>query len=256
MALSEDRRALLRLLIGGDSYDEVAAVLGTSPEDVRERARAAVAELERGGSDPELSGAARRRLDELEGAPAELASAGAQASPAGARRPSRAAWITIGGAVAALLIAFVIVQVSDDSDDPSPAPPPVEEDVVEVPLEPVAGSGARGTARIVRVSDLPALDVDVSGLEPSRANQTYVLWLLGSGDEGIPLAFRDVGPDGRFVGRTRIPAAAAGLLPSIQFIDLSLAVDEEASAAVRAAAQASTLPGRFGTSVVRGSVPR
>jgi hypothetical protein len=58
MALSEDRRALLRLLIGGDSYDEVAAVLGTSPEDVRERARAAVAELERGGSDPELSGAA------------------------------------------------------------------------------------------------------------------------------------------------------------------------------------------------------
>jgi Anti-sigma-K factor rskA len=259
MPLSEDQRALLRLLIDGDDYAEVGAVLGTGPEEVRARARDAADQLERDGDDPELSAAARERLDQLEGRTTGAdPGAAAEAAPAERRAPrlTRAAWITIGAVLAALAIALVVVLSGGDSGDPAPSGPDVQEEVVSIELEPASGETARGTAQLVRVSDLPAIDIDVSGLEPNAPNQTYVLWLLGSGDEGLPIAFRDVGPDGRFVGRTRVPSAAAGLLPSIEFIDLSLASEREATEAVRAAAQASTLPGRFGTTIVRGSLPR
>jgi hypothetical protein len=262
MPLSEDQRALLRLLIDGDDFAQVGAVLGTGPEEVRARAREAADQLEREGDDPELSGAARERLAQLEGDPsgsaADPGAAAETAQPGERRAPrlTRAAWITIGTVIAAIAIALVVVLSGGDSGDPAPSGPDVQEEVVPVELEPASGETARGTAQLVRVSDLPAIDVDVTGLEPNAPNQTYVLWLLGSGDEGLPIAFRDVGPDGRFVGRTRVPSAAAGLLPSIEFIDLSLASEREATEAVRAAAQASTLPGRFGTTIVRGSLPQ
>jgi hypothetical protein len=256
MALSEDQRALLRLLLTGDTYEQVAEVLGTNTSAVRDRAREAVTSLEREGAEPDLAEAARKRLEELEsGAAPAPAAPETEVAPEHSGGLPPLAWVTIAGALIALVVAFVVVQAGDESSEPTPASPQSQEDVVEVKLDPVGGSGASGTARIVRVADLPAIDVDISGLEPNRPNETYVLWLLGSGDEGLPIAFRDVGPGGRFVGRTEVPGAAAGLLPSIEFIDLSLAGDREATAAVRAAAQASTLPGHVGESVVRGALP-
>ena len=52
MALKPDQRAMLQLMLERDqSYDDIASVLGGERDDVRERARAALAEL--GGSDPD-----------------------------------------------------------------------------------------------------------------------------------------------------------------------------------------------------------
>ena len=52
MPLSGDQRALLQLLCErGQSYDDIAGLLGGTPGEVRERARAALTEL--GGSDPD-----------------------------------------------------------------------------------------------------------------------------------------------------------------------------------------------------------
>jgi hypothetical protein len=257
MPLREDQRALLRLLLEGDTHEQVAAMLGTSPADVRDRAEQAVTGLERSGEDPELAGAARQRLRELEQGPAAQPAPSEGTTAATERRGlPRLAWITIGGALAALVVAFAVVQLGGDSDESSPTPQRDQEDVIEIKLEPVGGSGAEGTAAIVRIEDRPAVDVNVTGLAPSRPDETYVLWLLGSGDEGLPIAFRDVGPDGRFAGRTQVPTAAGGLLPSIDFIDLSLARDSEAAAAIKVAAQNNTLPGHVGKSVVRGTLPR
>ena len=71
MALSDDQRALLRLLMAGDTYEQVADVLGTSPSEVRRRAAEAAGVLE-SDPEPELPPAAvRGRLAELEGGPAE-----------------------------------------------------------------------------------------------------------------------------------------------------------------------------------------
>lgn len=52
MGLQGDQRALLQLLCErGQSYEDIAGLLGGTPDDVRERARAALAEI--GGADPD-----------------------------------------------------------------------------------------------------------------------------------------------------------------------------------------------------------
>ena len=52
MALSADQKALLQLLLErGQSYDDLAALLGADQAEVRARARAALTEL--GGADPD-----------------------------------------------------------------------------------------------------------------------------------------------------------------------------------------------------------
>jgi hypothetical protein len=52
MSLPGDQRALLQLLCErGQSYSDIAGLLGTSPEDVRAKARAALTEI--GGGDPD-----------------------------------------------------------------------------------------------------------------------------------------------------------------------------------------------------------
>jgi hypothetical protein len=52
MALAQDQRAMLQLLLErGQSYEDIAGLLGGSREDVRKRARAALSEL--GGEDPD-----------------------------------------------------------------------------------------------------------------------------------------------------------------------------------------------------------
>jgi hypothetical protein len=52
MALTDDQRAMLQLILErGQSYDDLAGVLGVGVDEVRSRARAALAEL--GGTDPD-----------------------------------------------------------------------------------------------------------------------------------------------------------------------------------------------------------
>lgn len=52
MALSADQRAMLELLLGrGQSYEDLSSLLGTSSDEVRSKARWALAEL--GGADPD-----------------------------------------------------------------------------------------------------------------------------------------------------------------------------------------------------------
>jgi hypothetical protein len=51
MALTEEQRSLLQLLLQGQSYEDIGALLGTGADDVRTKARAALQEI--GGADPD-----------------------------------------------------------------------------------------------------------------------------------------------------------------------------------------------------------
>src|SRR3954470_6757315 len=97
MALTEDQRALLRLLLAGDTYEQVADVLGTDAADVRDRAHAAAAELEASGDAGFSSEEVNRRLDALEGR-----SGGAEitvgASARGGDRKPWLLWLALGAA--------------------------------------------------------------------------------------------------------------------------------------------------------------
>lgn len=255
MGLSEDQRALLWLLIAGDTYEQVAEVLGTSPDMVRTRAREAVESLER-EPDPELStDAVRGRLEALESPPAETAVAPpSPAAPAGGDRRRWALWLVVGGAALIALVVLLVVGVGGGDDNTSTSAG-AQEDVVPIRLTPVGGSSARGGLTIVRIGDQPAVDLDITGLKPTGKGETYVLWFVGVGGRSLPVAFQAVGADGRITGQTPIPSAASGLLPSFDTADLTLTRQRNAAAAVQQAAQSGTLPQRVGTSVLRGALP-
>jgi hypothetical protein len=253
MALSEDQRALLRLLLGGETYQRVSEVLGTSPDDVRARAHDAASALEP-HDDPQLPPeAVRQRLAALDGgsgpAPAAIAE-----EPQGLGRRRLVLWLVGGGAALVLLVVLLVVGIGgggEGGEDTSTAGGSQEE-AVPVRLTPVGGSKASGGLTIIRVADQPVVDLAIRGLQPTGKGQTYVLWFVGSGGRSLPIAFKAVGPDGRITGRTPIPTAATSLLPSFDTADLTLTRQSTAANAVKQAADAGTLPQRVGTSVLRG----
>jgi hypothetical protein len=252
MALSEDQRALLGLLLAGETYERVADVLGTGADDVRGRAHRAADVLDR-EADPEIPPeAVRDRLEALEEDPlADTASPTAPAANSG--RGRLALWIVLGGAALILLVVLLVVGIGGgDGDQNTATPGGGQEDAVPVRLSPVGDSRASGGLTIIRVADQPAVDLDIRGLQPTTPSQAYVLWFVGSGGRSLPVAFQAVGANGRVSGRTPIPTAAASLLPSFDTADLTLTRQRAAANAVQQAAKTGTLPQRVGTSVLRG----
>jgi len=254
MALSEDQRALLGLLLAGDTYERVADLLGTSPDEVRSRAHEA-ADLLAGENDPELSpDAVRARLEALEGGAREQPPEVAPPSSDHERRRTLL-WIVAGGAVLVAVSVLLVVGIGGgDGDGNTTTAAGAEEEAVPVRLSPVGGSRASGGLTIIRIADQPAVDLEIRGLTPSGEGETYVLWFVGAGGRSLPVAFQAVGEDGQISGQTPIPTAAASLLPSFDTADLTLARRREAVAAVDQAAQSGTLPQPVGTSVLRGSL--
>ncbi len=158
-------------------------------------------------------------------------------------------------AILALVLALTILGGDDDGSDGS-TPPVDREEAVTIDLAPVGGSQARGTITIIRLADQPALDLAIRGLEPSRPDQTYVVWFVGSGARSLPVAFQAVGRDGEISGRAPIPGAATGLLPNFDTAELTLTQRRDAAAVIRQGGQTGMLPERVGTVVLRGTLPR
>jgi hypothetical protein len=251
MALSEDQRALLRLLLGGETYERVADVLGTSADAVRARAHEAADALEP-DDDPELPPeAVRARLAVLEGR--EVPPVAGLGADAGSGR-RRALWVIAGAGALVLIVVLLIVGSGGGGGggEGTTTAGGVQEDSVPVRLSPVGGSQASGGFTIIRVADQPVVNLDIRGLRPTAKGESYVLWFVGSGGRSLPVAFKAVGSDGRLTGQTPIPTAAASLLPSFDTADLTLTHQRAAANAVKQAAQAGTLPERVGTSVLRG----
>jgi hypothetical protein len=256
MAVTPDQRALLRLLLSGDTYEHVAEVLGVGRDEVRSRAHDAAADLE-ATKDEELSAeAVRRRLKELD-EPRQAAEPPPAGVAPGSRRAGRpwALWIAAAGvAVAAIVVFLVVIGGGSGDDGTTTSTRGDQEDVVPIKLTPVGQSKASGGFSVVRVADRPAVDLAIAGLEPSGRGESYVLWFIGSGGRSLPVAFRAVGADGRLTGRASIPSAAEGLLPSFDSAELTLSRQQEAATAVQRAAQSATLPQVVGSPVMRGSL--
>jgi hypothetical protein len=255
MALTEDQRALLGLLLGGDTYERIADVLGIDPGEVRSRAHEAAAALEEERTPDPSPKALRERLRVLEGGAGPAASPTSAPAPAAAVRSRRPVpLLAAAGALVVLVVVLALTILDGDDGGESQAPPSDEEDVVVVQLSPVGDSGARGSLTLARIGDQPAVDLDIRDLAPSGRGETYVLWFVGSGGRALPIAFRPVGRDGRIAGRTPIPSAATGLLPSFDTAELTLTGKRAAVEAIQAAARSETLPERVGAPVLRGAL--
>jgi hypothetical protein len=255
MALSEDQRALLRLLLSGDTYEQVADVLGIGAEEVRTRAHDAAASLEEAPDREFPREDVKARLEALEGRPGAIEPPSPSVPTSGGRGRPLALWLA-GGAVvvAAIVVLVVVIGGGDGGGETTTATRSDQEDVVPIKLSPVAGSKATGMISVVRVADQPAVDLAIAGLAPSGPGESYVLWFAGSGGRSLPVAFQAVGADGKLTGRTPIPTAAEGLLPNFTTAVLTLTRQREAATAVQQAAQNATLPQVVGTPVMRGAL--
>ncbi len=253
MALTEDQRALLELLLTGETYESVAGVVGSTPAEVRSRVHRAVDALEDDPDEGISAAEVRDRIAVVEGA--RPAPASPTESPRDLRR--YALWGAVALAAATVVAVLIVAGSGGGSGGgggSSTAPNSPQEDVVPIRLSPVGGTRAGGTIAVVRAGDQPAVDLAIRGLRPSGPGQTYVLWFAGSGGRALPVAFQAVGPTGQLTGRTPIPTAASGLLPSFTTAELTLTRQRAAAAAVRRAAQASTLPEPVGTVILRGAL--
>lgn len=123
-------------------------------------------------------------------------------------------------------------------------------------LSPQGGSKAQGVAVFARVKNTPVLQVNVTGLQPSKSGEAYVIWLYGGRSRAFPLVRQPVKANGQLRGAAPVPAQLIQALQQGLFdqIDVSLATDAEVTSALQKARKSQNLPTYAGTSVARGPI--
>ena len=328
---------MLQLLLErGQSYGDLASVLGVDEAEVRTRARAALTEI--GGSDPDrnvgltdyLLGQADPigRADavrHLKDDPGDLALAtelsqklrllapqgelprlpGEERRPGPRRRPSlptsrlrlperfrRSAPAAGDGAPAAprrvrttltrsqsrlivgllcgaVLIAVIVLGVTGvfggggnsgsatASTTGSTTSTPVQ-NLARVQLSPQSGQSGSGSVNFgIANGQQPFADVRLRGLKPASSNQTYVIWLLLTPNQGYPLSPFAVSKNGTYSNRFPIPSPIVPVLTRVQLVNVSLAPVNTVRAAIqKAIKQKKIIITRPGTSVLQGAIPK
>jgi outer membrane biosynthesis protein TonB len=315
VALSEDQKAMLRLLAQrGQGYEDIAALMGISVEDVHARAREAVAQLEAEGIPaPQLPAEPQGAKVEPQGEPepareperaptppppppapkaqprpappaprAQPRPADAAAPAGGGSRPKislpsfpsgRGPMVAVAAALAVIVVVAIVLIVSGGGGDNSStttnasstsAEPAAEggstsaagnKEVTKAVLEPVGGGNASGVAIFGRVKKSLALQVQVEGLEPAAAGQTYAIWLSQSPQKMLPLA---EAPEekGKIGAQFEVPTEVLAYLANETFDQISVTLVSRAKlrSSLAKATKAKKAPSYTGTEVLRGTV--
>ncbi len=281
MALSEDQKAMLRLLAqrGEQGYEDLAALMGIEVGEVHAKALAAAAQLESEGipapAIPPPPGASANPPP----APA-IPEAAAKETPRKRTPPPRPSFSPPGGggaraAIAAgalVVIALVLVLVLSGGEDSGDTGAGGGDDdasgqtvntangngreVTQAILEPVDGGEARGVATFGRVKNSLALQLEATGLEPTVKGESYTVWLYESPRKMLPLASTRVGKSGQIGVQVEVPTEVLGYLASESFdqIDLSLTDDAALQASLAKATNEKKAPIYTGTDVLRGQI--
>ncbi len=282
MALSEDQKAILRLLAqrGAEGYDDLAALIGASVDEIHAKAKEAAAQLESEGIPaPEIPSPARKGAIESP-PPAAEQPPKPEPAPAAERRPKRtppprpnislpggggARTALIAGAL--VLVALVVILIVGGGDDSGNESGGGEangqavnaangQEVTRAVLEPVDGSDAEGVATFGRVKNSLALQVEATGLEPTGKGESYTIWLYQSPQKMLPLASTRVGEQGRIAAQVEVPTEVLAYLANEAFdqIDISRTTDATLKASLAKATQERKAPIYTGTDVLRGQI--
>jgi type IV secretory pathway VirB10-like protein len=288
VALTDDQKAMLRLLAQREEgYEDMAALMGISVEEVRARVKEALAEVDQSGAPAEPPAPPPEPpppvAPEAEQTPPPAPQptpeqAAAPLKPATPRRrpkrPSaspglklpkdRGALIGLGaGAIALIALALVLVLGGDGSGSSSgtttgseaTSTPTSNSNLTEAVLTPTNGGDANGRALFGRFKKNVLLQVEAEGLDPAPSGQSYTIWLYRS--PKIALRIGSV-PErsGKIAAQLPIPAQLLSYVASGAFdqIDLSLTPDAAYKAALTKAKGEKTLPPFIGESVLRGEI--
>jgi hypothetical protein len=230
--LGPESRALVELsVIREVADDDIASLLGTEEASVRSRREDAVAQLATVlGADSadevgtlvrdmrELPAVRWRHTDAEEPVPAPEPEPAPAPEPTplvvqpGAKRRRRLLpLLLVGGLLIAGVALILALSGGDDEEAPATADEPAAAAAESAELEPVAGSTAKGTAKV----ENGTLELSLSGL-PDPGQDGYVVWLYDSIADARPL--NRARSESEFELRTKLPEGAE----DYRFIDVSL----------------------------------
>jgi hypothetical protein len=275
MALSEDQRALLRLLAQREQgYEDIAALKGMSVEDIRAEVREALAAMDTPPPEPPPPSAPE---------PAPIAPVPAAATPASKpdaapdtpsrqRVPAvaerrRFVLIAAGGLAIVAIVLGAVAIFSSGSDSGSSSASTAggsltevseeEGKVTQAVLAPADGSDASGRAIFGRVGKKEVvLQVTAEGLEPTEKGQSYTVWLYRSPKLSLRIGSVPVGETGKLGARFSIPAELLAYVASGAFDQVYVSRTSNAAyqQEVARAKQEKTIPRYTGETVLTGEI--
>jgi outer membrane biosynthesis protein TonB len=294
VALTDDQKAMLRLLSqrGEEGYDDIAALMGISVEEVRERVNEALAEAAGPGTAkpeaqepvaplppaPEPPQPAVEKPSPPQPVAPPAPKPPAPATPSG-KQPSKPSRLKLPkdrgaliglGAGALVLVIFVVVLIvsgggssstgttaSSESGQGGTTPAASENpNLTQAVLSPVDGSDASGTALFGRFKKKVLLQVTAEGLDPSQSGESYAIWLSHSGKAMVPVGTAKVPDSGDLAARFQIPTAVLVLVARSAFneVDVTSTVDATLNASIAKARQSKSESAYTGTDILRGKI--
>lgn len=276
MGLTDDQKAMLRLLAQREEgYQDMAALMGISVEELRERVKETLAEVD-------ASGGAERPATPVQTPPSPAPEPPAAPEPALPRpRPKRSAQVPslklpkdrgalIGlGAGALVVLALVIVLIvagdGGDSDSPTATQGSVaqgisataeDKSLTQAILTADDGSEATGQAIFGRFRKKVLLQVTAEGLEPSADGESYAVWLSHTGKAMVPVGTAKVEDSGELAARFEVPSAVLVLVARGAFdeVNVTRAADGRLSAAIAQARRTESESTYTGTPVMSGTI--
>lgn len=293
MGLTDDQKAMLRLLAQREEgYEDMAALMGISVEEVRERVKEALVEVD----EPEVEAAPAPSpsapanpiepepvtpavVEEPPPTPKPEAKEPAPEAPPVKRStqmPSlrmprdRGALIGLGaGALVVLALVIVLIVSGDSSGGSSESSASAQGSVAEgisatakdksltqAVLSAEDGSDATGQAIFGRFKKNVLLQVTGEGLEPSADGESYAVWLSHAGKAMVPVGTAKVEGSGQLAARFEVPPAVLVLVARGAFdeIDVTRTDDRRLSAAIARARKAESESAYTGTPVMSGKI--
>jgi hypothetical protein len=294
VALSDDQKAMLRLLAQREQgYDDIAALMGLSVEEVRAKVKDALAELDQAAAEEKVAEKAPEPPpppppppEPTPTPPPKPASEPAAKPPASTAKkaPSRPRpklpedkgalrALAAGGAVVLVIVLLLVTGVlggDDGGSDTTTAtttgsetggaaetgtPTANGKKPTEALLKAVDGSNATGQALFGRSGQNVVLLLSAKGLQPSPKGQSYTVSLVRSPTQRLPLVAAKAGDNGVISGRFQVAAQVLGLLAGgFDEMEVSLVADDTLKAALAEARNAKKAPDYGGTAVLAGPV--
>lgn len=277
MALSDDQRALLRLLAKREEgYEDIAALRGMSVDEVRAEVEEALAELQAIEEPPAPPPPTPPRVEQPPAEPPPPAAAPKAPAQPRAPRPAvpierrRLVALTGGalGIVAVVLLAITLLGDGSDSDSGSSAASAngleAESDVAaesdkvtQAVLQAADGSDASGNAVFGRIGkEEIVLQVTGENLEPTESGESYTVWLYRTPKLSLRVGSVTVDDEGRLGARFAIPAELLAYVAGGAFnqIYVSRTSDAAYQQEVAQAKQNNSLPRYVGETVLTGEI--
>jgi len=279
MSLSDDQRALLRLLAQREQgYEDIAALKGKSVEEVRAEVRAALEQLDAPPPEPPPPPPPPDPATPASpiAEPVQTPRAGSPApSPSGkAPRPRvpverRRFLLFAGGALAAVALVIGLIALIGGGDsgsdsgsasgETSLSEPTAAESgkVTQAVLSAPDGGDASGQAIFGRVGkEEIVLQVTAENLEPTDTGESYTVWLYRSPKLSLRVGSVAVGEGGRLGARFTIPAELLAYVASGAFDQIYVSRTSNAAyqQEVARAKKDKTLPRYTGETVLTGPI--